>query len=63
MKFDAMFRMGVIGMELEAFAKDPPQMKKIRLKTVGGLDICHPTNIGAPKEGGPPEMLPTYSGG
>ena len=49
--------------DVAAFAKEPPTLTRIRLKTVGGLDICHATNIGAPKEGGPPEMLPTYTGG
>jgi hypothetical protein len=47
-----------------AFAQAPPQMKKIRLKTVGGLDICHGLNIGAKERClSPPEMLPTYSAG
>lgn len=50
--------------ELPALAKDPPKIRKIRLNTIGGFDICHATNMGAnERKYGPPEMLPVYSGG
>ena len=50
--------------DVAAFAKEPPKMKRIRLKSVGRFDICHATNIGAKERNyWPPEMLPTYSGG
>jgi hypothetical protein len=50
--------------EVAAFAKDPPKMKRIQLKTVGDVDICHPTNLGATERGyWPPDMLPMYSAG
>jgi len=50
--------------DVATFAKELPTMKKMRLKTVGGFDICHATNIGASQMNSqPPEMLPTYSGG
>ena len=50
--------------DLPALAKDPPQIKKIRLNTIGGFDIRHATNIGANERNySPPEMLPTYTGG
>jgi len=50
--------------EVKDFAKEPPRMKRITLKTVGGFDICHTTNRGANERNyWPPEMLPLYSGG
>jgi len=50
--------------DLEAFAKEPPKMKKIQLKTVGGFDFCHATNIGANERGyWPPEMLVILAAG
>ena len=50
--------------EIAALAQSPPKLKRIRLQTVGGLDICHATNIGSKERNyAPPEMLPTYSGG
>ena len=50
--------------KLPALAKDPPELKKIRLNTIGGFDIRHATNIGAnERKYSPPEMLPIYSGG
>jgi len=50
--------------EVEAFLKNPPKVKLMKLKTVDGLDICHTTNRGANEmKYWPPEMLPLYSGG
>lgn len=42
--------------QVQAFDRQLPVMKTIRLKTVGGLDVCHTTNRDAP-EGWPPEMV------
>ena len=41
---------------VKAFARQIPKMKVIQLKTVGGMDVCHTTNKGAP-ENWPPEMI------
>ena len=50
--------------EVAAFAKEPPSLTRMRLKTVGGFDIWHTTNAGAnERKFWPPEMLPLYSGG
>jgi hypothetical protein len=49
---------------IKAFEKNPPKLKTIKLKTVGGKDISHPTNVGANERGfWPPEMISVYSGG
>ena len=49
---------------MKAYEKNPPKLKTIPLKTVGGKDISHPTNVGANERGfWPPEMLSVYSGG
>ena len=50
--------------EVKAFGKNPPRMKRTMLKTVGGVDVGHLTNVGAGKNGySIPEMLIMYSGG
>ncbi len=50
--------------EVAAFAKEPPKITTVKLKSVGGFDISHTTNRGAnERKYSPPEMLPLYSGG
>ncbi len=50
--------------EVAAFAKEPPKITTVKLKSVGGFDISHITNRGAKERNyWPPEMLPLYSGG
>ncbi len=50
--------------EVAAFAKEPPKITTVKLKSVGGFDISHTTNRGAnERKYWPPEMLPLYSGG
>ena len=50
--------------EAKTFARQLPSMKKIRLRSVNGYDICHPANVGASKRHYSfPEMLPFYSNG
>ena len=50
--------------EVAAFAKEPPKITKVKLKSVRGFDISHTTNRGAnERKYWPPEMLPLYSGG
>ncbi len=50
--------------EVAAFAKEPPKITTVKLKSVGGFDISHTTNRGAnERKCWPPEMLPLYSGG
>ena len=42
--------------KVEAFARRLPKMKGFKLKTIGGMDVCHTTNKAAP-ENWPPEMI------
>lgn len=42
--------------KVEAYAQSLPKMKTIKLKSVGGMDICHTTNKDTP-ENWPPEMI------
>ena len=41
---------------VEAFARQLPKLKTFKLKTLGGVDVCHLCNKDAP-DGWPPEML------
>ena len=44
--------------------KKPPAMTRVPLKTIGGHDVKHMSNVGAEKRGyWPPELLPIYTGG
>ncbi len=50
--------------EVATFAKEPPKITTVKVKSVGGFDISHITNRGAKERNyWPPEMLPLYSGG
>jgi hypothetical protein len=50
--------------EVAAFAKEPPKLTTVKLKSVGGLDISHTTNRGAnERKYYPSERLPLYSCG